>query len=331
MPNYSGVWNLRAQAEAAGTGLWVTTAVPNIDRGVFIHGYNGTVDINVIQYITISTTGNSIDFGDTLSAANGGGGLGSTTRGVFARSSSTNVIEYITFNTTGNSIDFGDLTKSPDGAMGCLNSSTRGVFGSCLSPFVPGSVTNIIDYITIATTGNAIDFGDAIVANGRNAGTSSSTRGVFAGGFFPSGNVTINNIDYITIATTGNAIDFGDLTVARDGLGGGGSSTRGIFCAGALASSSTFYNVIDYITIATTGNAIDFGDYSLSLGRISCGSVSNSTRSVFGGGTNAGFTVYFNVIEFVTTATTGNSTDFGDLLGVVYAIAACSSANGGVQ
>ena len=51
-------------------------------------------------------------------------------------------------------------------------SSTRGVFY--------GGDTNVIDYVTIASTGNATDFGDASITNDRLFGSSNSTTGVFA-------------------------------------------------------------------------------------------------------------------------------------------------------
>jgi hypothetical protein len=76
-----------------------------------------------------------------------------------------------------------------------------------------GAKSNVIDYVTIATTGNATDFGDLTVARYSPAGCSSSTRGLFGGG--DSSGAYSNVIDYVTIATTGNATDFGDLTVAR--------------------------------------------------------------------------------------------------------------------
>jgi hypothetical protein len=40
--------------------------------------------------------------------------------------------------------------------MGGCSSAIRGVFGGGTT----GSVSNVIDYVTIASTGNAIDFGD---------------------------------------------------------------------------------------------------------------------------------------------------------------------------
>jgi hypothetical protein len=39
-----------------------------------------------------------------------------------------------------------------------------------------------MDYITIATTGNAVDFGDLTVARYFVGGVSNPTRGVFGGG-----------------------------------------------------------------------------------------------------------------------------------------------------
>ena len=69
-----------------------------------------------------------------------------------------------------------------------------------------------MDYITIASTGNASDFGDLAVAReGAGGGMASATRGCFAGGSNTSGNRE-NGIEYITIASTGNGTDFGDLT-----------------------------------------------------------------------------------------------------------------------
>ena len=66
---------------------------------------------------------------------------------------------------------------------------------------------NTIDYVTIATTGNAADFGDSTEARNNTGSLSSPTRGILAGGS-PSYKSTI---DYVTIASAGNATDFGDF------------------------------------------------------------------------------------------------------------------------
>ena len=75
--------------------------------------------------------------------------------------------------------------------------------------------SNVIDYVTIATTGNSTDFGD--LTNGRAffGSAGSPTRLTFGGGALDTSGNTTNTIDYVTIATTGNAIDFGDLYLSR--------------------------------------------------------------------------------------------------------------------
>lgn len=126
-----------------------------------------------------------------------------------------------------------------------------------------------MDYVTIASTGNATDFGDLTDARSALSGCASSTRGLFMGGNGAGGNKNI--IDYITIASTGNATDFGDLTAVNQLAQGASSKLRGVY-AGGLTSTST--NVIQYVTIASTGNTSDFGDltsgrYGLATGNCS--------------------------------------------------------------
>ncbi len=71
--------------------------------------------------------------------------------------------------------------------------------------------TNIIEYVTIANTGNVTDFGDLTQAANNTSGASSNKiRGVMAIGGSPA----VNSIEYITIASTGNSTDFGDRTVS---------------------------------------------------------------------------------------------------------------------
>ena len=70
----------------------------------------------------------------------------------------------------------------------------------------PPPASKVIDYITISTTGNAVKFGELTEARFFGGACSSSTNGVFVGGY--SEKVTI---DYVKIATEGDAVDFGDL------------------------------------------------------------------------------------------------------------------------
>jgi len=62
MPSYSGVWTLTAQYQARGAGNWPLPPLTG-DIGLFAGGFT-TNYTNVIQYISIASTGNAIDFGD---------------------------------------------------------------------------------------------------------------------------------------------------------------------------------------------------------------------------------------------------------------------------
>jgi len=194
---------------------------------------------------------------------------------------------------------------------------TRGVFGG-------GKFKNEMDYITIATTGNATDFGDLTVVRGQLTGVSSDTRGVFGGGIVGyDGN---NTMDYITTLTASNATDFGDLTVVRGGPAGCSDGSRGVFGGG---KESTSKNTIDYITIATTGNATDFGD--LNVGRMDMAGVSSEIRGVMAGGSTLNNAASAsNVMDYITIATTGNATDFGNLTLARRFVGGCDNGTRGV-
>ena len=227
-------------------------------RGVFAGGQTPVGISNVIEYVTISSTGNAQDFGDLSAAKRYLSACSSSTRGVFGGGDSVpvlvNVLEYITIASTGDAKDFGDLTGGK-GYMGAFSSSTRGIFAGGYTNSPAATRNNVIEFITISTTGNASDFGDLSATKDSPGSCSNSTRGIIAGGYVVPGGV--NTIEFITISTLGNASDFGDLTVVRAYLGACSSSTRGVFGGGYAPGN---VNTIDYVTILTTGNAVDFGD-----------------------------------------------------------------------
>ena len=107
------------------------------------------------NYFTISTQGNTQDFGDlTYTSVNGVAGMSNPTRGIFASGGSpTNVdIAFVTISTTGNAQDFGDMVTGNSYTMGGA-SPTRGLLAA-------GGGGNAVQYINIPTTGNAAVFGD---------------------------------------------------------------------------------------------------------------------------------------------------------------------------
>ena len=214
-----------------------------------------------------------------------------------------NNISYVEIQSGGIFKDFGDLTVARGYfPAGQTSSSTRGLSSSGWT----GSSNNTIDFITIANTANAIDFGDTSIARMSGA-LSNQTRAVHAGTVSPFSNV----IDFVTIATTGDAQNFGDLVEPQSLFAGTSSSTRGVFGGGRnnTPSENTLHNTMQYITIATTGDAQDFGD--LQALRYGHTGFSSPTRGIFAGGyLSPGQTAS---IDFFTIATLGNSLDFGDL------------------
>ena len=90
------------------------------------------------------------------------------------------------------------------------------------------SISNVIDYVTIATTGNATDFGDLTDERGPdNSQICSHLRGLFVGGENP-GPTACNIIDAVTIATAGNATDFGDIRTTTSQSAGCSDSHGGL-------------------------------------------------------------------------------------------------------
>jgi hypothetical protein len=137
-------------------------------RGLFGGGYAPS-NINTIDMITISSLGSRQDYGDLSTALASSAGVSNAVRGLFAGtgpntpSGILNVIEYVTIAAGGNAVNFGDLTVAGRQSAG-LSSSTRGVFaGRNTNPGTPAT-SNIIDYVNIATQGDAVDFGDLTAA-----------------------------------------------------------------------------------------------------------------------------------------------------------------------
>ena len=236
-----------------------------------------------------------------------------------------NVIEYANIDSTGNFTDFGDRTvRSGNGVFG-IASRTRGVAG-CGYDTGPNTSTNIIDFVTIASTGNATDFGDAAYKVEGARGFSDATRGVFAFGFQRTDWAEKKDLQYFNIATTGNSVDSGiDITTNHRTGAAFASPTRGIFAGGNPGPK----NVIEYITISSLGQVADFGDLLTggSTSESSCG-CSNVVRGLyFGGGGNP----YVNTIEYITIATLGNATDFGDTTNGLNSASAAASPTRGVH
>ena len=291
-----------------------STFVPDVGND-HTHGtvLEGNVEFPSLNYMTLPR--------GTTTQSNRGRGLlmgGAVSPGA----TNTTQIKYFDIASQGTTNEFGQTTLARRG-IASVSSSTRGcVGGGFVAPPSPYVVSDVIDYVTIATTANAIDFGNMQSSGYSYATASNQTRGLFAGGYRPNNSAVVDTIDLITIATAANATDFGNLSVARRSFGGLASPTRGIFMGGTYPA---VHDVIDYVTIASAGDATDFGD--LTDARDILFGSSSSTRGVMAGGRAPSNT---NIIDYITMATTGNATDFGDLLAANYYYSATSNSTRGV-
>lgn len=241
-------------------------------------------------------------------------------RGVFGGGGNddtySDTMQYISIGHVGNTTDFGDLTAGRRGLASCA-SSTRGIF---ISGKDGSNTKNVMDYITILTTGNALDFGDHEGGKRRPGACSNETVGVIFCGWGTDDGY------YITIASTGNSTFFaGDMMAymdpwdALEGPAGCASTTKGFLSGG---SDPTGGNMDDfyYITFASLGSGTRIGEMNSPSGD-GIASCSGVGKGLVAGDTNAYNTIdYFSVV-----ATSGNSTDFGDLTVGRKGLAACSS------
>ena len=322
----AGVWSLAEAFAYSKAGLWPTAG--NVQqRAIYAGGQTTGGAVNVIEFFNFASTGNSSDFGDlTQTRGTGPAGIGGETRGIIAGAgaSVSRSIDYITITSAGNAADFGDLINriatdntTDRSELGGLGNSTRGVIvGSA-----PLSGAGGFEYLTIATLGDTVDFGDTTSNNSNNQcrGAGSSTRGIF--GAFQSDQ---NQMEYFTFATTGNSIIFGTLSgnnFANSAVVS--SSTRCVWMGGQTTTDK-----IEYVTIATTGNASDFGD--LSAARRMGAGASNGTIGTIIGGDGGVSPFRVNIIEQITIGSTGNATDWGDLTAAKRQGAGLSNSHGGL-
>ena len=313
----------------------ITTDSPEANtggtRGVYWNSINPSpsAELKQIDTIQINTTGNSTDFGDSTVSQGIRGACGSRTRGICAGAYNSHptadTIDFITYSSTGDATDFGNLLGQYFSNPGA-SSATRGLWmgGTTNATSVSGS-QDVIQYVTIASTGNAVDFGNMISAISTSSTFNSPTRAIAAGGYQVPANATTNTIQYVTTSTLGNSADFGDLS----SISGFNNSMQGCNAVRAVMAlgnvSPTHVNTVEFFTMATLGNSTDFGDVSTASEFLTA--ASSPTRCVWhinasGGGDG-------DKLEYVQIMTTGNGVDFGDCTERMRT-AGCSNGHGGL-
>jgi len=194
----------------------------------------------------------------------------------------------------------GALADGP-GGRGCI-------FAGGWSP-----VVDTIQYITVATPGNAQAFGT--ISSGSKTfagGCSDYTYGVILAGGLGSGSpgngtqTDFKVMDRFTVQTLGNTTDHGDLVSDHTGSTTATSpagSSRGVI-VGPYGGNS-----MEYFDITTPSNAAVFGNSIDSFMSFNAG-MSDDTYAVFGPNGTSNLSTD---LEYITVDTLGNSSSFGSI------------------
>ena len=280
-------------------------------RGLFGGGEAPSLQ-DRIDFINVDTTGNASDFGDLSFNRRNLKSTSDRTRLIFTGGYTSgpavvyNTLEFVTMASQGDVTDFGDLTQARSRHSG-FASSTRGFAAGGMSSPSPTTPSEVIDFVIIQSTGNAVDFGNMTSARLGPSGAQSPTRGLMFGG---KDSETRNIIEYITMSSTGNASDFGDLSNDSSQGTAGSNAIRAIAGSGYI-SPGTSTTLMQFVTIATLGNASDFGD--LAQNHIECGEGACSPIRIVIPGSFSSNNSPSDTIEYQQIMTTGDFIDFGNL------------------
>lgn len=236
----------------------------SVVRGVFQGGWNWGTGIHngKMDYVTFSTPGNATYFGTFGHENYGSSSVSDGTRGVIGPGYNESgggpsghhfISRYITIETPGDASQFGTIQQGYWGSA--VSSGTRGVFGG----YSRNGWDSKLEYITIQTPRNSIEFGSTLRHKGPSPDTvTDAIKGVYLGGWNGSWNNA--RIEYITIATPSNSLDFGN---AMGVTGEGAGLSNGIR---GVSTNRWYSNTSEYITIQTPMNSVNFGTLTMVRG-----------------------------------------------------------------
>jgi len=149
-----------------------------------------------------------------------------------------------------------------------------------------------------------------------------STKGYVIGGldFGGGGNggYNLGQLRYFSYSTAGNSQYNSELGTSKTASSAitGNNNTRGVNMLGSNYSNTLFPVVpIEYFTTATGGSVGSFGSMSGTYGSAGSGACFNNTRILASSGNKGQFgggDTPVSTINYITTATTGNSQFFGN-------------------
>lgn len=249
---------------------------------------------NAYYHFIVETGGTATNWGNQIAQAAGTATYASETTG-FAACGAFGIdnINAFSFATSGNATDFGDATEAGDGPDGCQN-ATRGVMMGRWNGYSTAT-SSVVDYVTMATAGNATSFGTNYSHYNSGSASNDTTCLYGGGGYWPgSGNMSpISTCSQLTMATTGSAATFTSNISATYYRHMPSNSTR------AMHGGGGGQNLMQYWAFSSPGNATDFGDTTTPRSS----GMDNGITGIMVGGTTT-------TSDQLTIATPANATSF---------------------
>ena len=241
----------------------------------------------------------------------------------------TEITGVVDITTNSNSTYWGDLVGHGN-YTGAASDRTIGVW-------VGSSLSGPMSYMTFATQGNSVSFGDGNSygnVNPLHNNQSNGTYGMMMSGYqsnatpqdgIPQGYTEVMQ-RYTFAQTSTRPTDHGDLRLGGTFYAGGGvADATNSFIMGGTTGSVNYVQAIDYVAFATPGNSTQFGN--MSAGASYGAGCSDETYGVYAIGYTGS---HNNTLDYITMATPGNATDFGDLQQSKRAVGSTNNATRGI-
>ena len=211
-------------------------------------------------------------------------------------------IDYLNLSVIGSdSVAFGEMTQARNSGLSTASDGNRGVFAGGYHDPTSGSV-DTMEYVTIMSTGDALDFGEGFVARYTCAGASDGHLGLIIGGDPTSASIDVESYSFVGLA---NSTGFSDLLVPRHSVRSCSNGIKAFTFGGNVAT-----NDIDMIDFRNGGNSVDFGEDTAALRYYSTES-DGATRAVRAGGSGPTGTESTS-ISYINMNTIGSASEFGD-------------------
>tara|TARA_R110002020_G_scaffold346526_1_gene560384 strand:- start:1678 stop:2784 length:1107 start_codon:yes stop_codon:yes gene_type:complete len=308
--------------EYPASGLaWAGTTALIMGGNHFLVDTGASRSINDIQYKTLTTDGNTADWGDLSSAKQESPGSGSNKSRIvygggrrYAASNTFSLteIDYMTVASAGTVGDAGDMEE------GAHEGGNGGASNGTLCFFVGGGgLDENMEQMTISSTSGSADAGDLSEDSVGTVTTNGDSKFLVIGmgKDVPAGGK--EDIDQHNFNTSANTTDYGNVATVGVGSSAGVSAVNKIVVAGGYIGTPTAYTAgtrMQFFPVASSADGDSSDSADLVVAATHHAATSDGTRGEwYGGGASADDGFQQNDIQKVTIASLANASDIGDL------------------